>query len=382
LSTQAFDYRDPVVLRDLLATHRTDGGVADFLSCVGIEVSKSTIGNLRRDYRIPIASEAYRRRSDSVKRQQVGHAIAPPVEEQGPDTAALLLDWLESRTVPAPLPPTAAANPADYATCLVASDLHFPHQHEGAFEVFLGLAERIRPTEIVIDGDAFDFSQIGRYVRNPAHYVPIQTDIDLCRERVINRITTAAPDSVRRFIVGNHEEGRWNNYLFTRCPELASLRCLTMEAVLGLTELGWVYQPYEYWVTDQLIIYHGDRHSSNLGGGSAMSARKEAIDMGCSGLTGHTHHAGAFYRRDRMGYRVWHEIGCLCDFRKMQAAGVTAKKTPTKTEDWALCCALVHYRPGHSAFRVQLIPILEDKGRVFAIYEDAEIAVRTTCYDH
>jgi hypothetical protein len=146
-----------------------------------------------------------------------------------------------------------------------------------------------------------------------------------------------------------------------------------MEAVLGLTEMGWVWQPYEYWFTDNLIGYHGDRHTSALGGGSAMSARKESIDMGCSTLTGHTHHAGAFFRQDRTGYRVSYEIGCTCDWRKMQAAHVTTRRTPVKAEDWHLCCALVRYRPQHSAFRVELIPIIDDGRRTFAIYQDQEI---------
>lgn len=295
-------------------------------------------------------------------------------EPEPPDSAQALLDYLQGRCVPDAPGPTAATKAGDYATCLVGSDLHFPHHHEGAFEVFLGLADRVRPTEVVIDGDAFDFSQLGKYVKNPNHYVPLQDDIDLCREKILGRIQAAAPESVHRFIVGNHEEGRWHSYLWTKCPELSSLRCLTMEAVLGLTEMGWVWQPYDYWVTDALVIYHGDRHTNNLGGGSAMSARKEQIDMGVSTITGHTHHAGAFFRHDRSGYRVSYEIGCLCDEERMQAAGVTAKRTPTKTHDWHHACALIRYRPGHSAFRVELIPIITDHGRTFAIWQDEEIA--------
>lgn len=304
------------------------------------------------------------------QRDKFAAAGEPP---EPPDSAGELLEYLRSRVVPDAPGPTAAVKAGEYATCLIGSDLHFPHHHEGAFEVFLGLAGRIQPTEIVINGDCFDFAQLGKYVKDPNHYTPLQGDIDLCRERILARIKAASPQSVRRFIVGNHEEGRWKNYIFTRCPDLASLRCLTMEAVLGLTEMGWVWQPYEYWVTDSLIIYHGDRHTSYLGGGSAMSARKESIDMGVSTVTGHTHHAGAFFRHDRAGYRVSYEIGCLCDERKMQEAGVTSRRTPTKTHDWHNSCALIRYRPGHSAFRVELIPIIADDQRTFSIWQDEEI---------
>jgi hypothetical protein len=297
------------------------------------------------------------------------------LEEQKPppEVAELLLKYLEGRTVPVAPSPTASATPGEYATCLVGSDLHFPHQHDGALEVFLGLADRIKPTEIVLNGDVFDFSQIGRYLRDPTHYIPIVRDVETCRKKALARVAAASPDSVRRFIVGNHEEGRWKSYLFARCPEIADYPPLSMEAFLGLTEMGWIWQPYEYWVTDSLIIFHGDRHTNMLGGGSAMSARKEMLDMGCSGITGHTHHAGSFFRQDRTGYRVWHEIGCLCDWRKMQEANVTSKRTPVKAEDWHLACALVRYRPGHSAFRVELIPIVDDGERTFAIWQDEEI---------
>ena len=198
-----------------------------------------------------------------------------------------IAEYFEGRAVPTAPPPTAAASPGDYATCLVGSDLHFPFHHEGAFEVFLGLADRIRPAEIVLDGDVFDFAQIGHFLRDPDAHSSFQSDIDACREQILARVSAASPASVRRFIVGNHEEGRWKRYLFSRCPEIAGLRCLTMEAVLGLTEMGWIWQPYEYWVTDSLCVYHGDRHTNALGGGSAMSARKESIDMGVSTVTGH-----------------------------------------------------------------------------------------------
>lgn len=288
------------------------------------------------------------------------------------DPAEDLLRYLESRTVPIAPGPTAAVNAGDYATLLVGSDLHYPHHHEAAWEVFLGLADRLKPTEILLNGDIWDFAQIGRYTKDPNSFHPLQSDIDACR-LILARVDAASPRSVKRVTLGNHEEGRWKNYLFTRAPEIASLRALTMESLLGLTEMGWYWQPYEYWPTDSLIIYHGDRHTSVLGGGSAMSARKESLDMGCSTVTGHTHHAGAFFRQDRMGYRVSYEIGCLCDWRKMQAAFVTTRRTPTKAEDWHLCCALIRYRPGHSAFNVQLIPIVDDGKRTFVIFNDEEI---------
>jgi hypothetical protein len=332
--------------------------MAGILRQRGQQVASGTLNKWRLRHEIEVANPDYRYRGLDT----------PPID---PDDAGTreLLEYFRSRTVPAAPPPTASKVPGDYATCLVASDLHFPFHHEAAWDVFLGLEDAIRPDEVVLNGDVFDFAQLGRFVRDFTKEHRVKHDMQLCRENVLGRVRTP----VRRFIVGNHEEARWRNYLLTHCPEIADLDVLTMEAVLGLTECGWIWQPYEYWVTDSLVIYHGDRHTSALGGGSAMSARKESIDMGCSTVTGHTHHAGAFFRQDRVGYRVSYELGGLMDWRKMQAAGVTTHRTPTKAFDWHLCCALIRYRPGHSAFKVDLIPIVDDGKRTFAIWEDSEI---------
>jgi hypothetical protein len=352
-----FDYRDPEQLRVMLAWAGCDRVLAEYAGC-----SESTISKNRRKHKINAANDTGRLEFEPV---------SPAGESaENAEHLAALLEYFEGRVVPPAPKPTAAKVPGEYAKALVVADLHYPFVDRRALEVVIGLGEVARPDEVIVNGDAFDFAQISRFVKRP-DLPPIQSDIDQCREDILAPLGALAP--VRRFIVGNHEQSRWQNYLFTRCPEISSLRCLTMEAVLGLTEMGWAWQPWEYWPTDSLCVYHGDRHTSALGGGSAMSARKEQLDMGCSTLTGHTHHAGAFFRQDRAGYRVSYEIGWLGDAAAMQAAGCTTHRTPTKAHDWHQACALIHYKPEHSAFLVELIPILSDSRRTFAIYQDQEI---------
>jgi len=352
-----FDYKDREQFERMYLWAGSCGKLARYLRENGVDAKEGTLNSWRDRHNIPIANPAYAQR------------FALP-EELDEDAVAGLTEYLKGRIVPDPPEPSAARIPGNYAKALVIADLHFPFVDRRVLEVVIGLGEASGPDEIVIDGDAFDFAQVSRFTRRP-DLPPIQNDIEQCRSEILAPLGALAP--VRRFIVGNHETARWENYLFTRCPEIASLKCLTMEAVLGLTEMGWSWQPWEYWPTDQLCIYHGDRHTNALGGGSAMSARKEQIDMGVSTLTGHTHHAGAFFRQDRAGYRVSYEIGWLGDAEAMQAAGCTTKRTPTKAHDWHHACALVHYKPGHSAFLVELIPILSDPKRTFCIYQDEEI---------
>ena len=374
LDLLTFSYRD---LHQLTAMRQwadwSYGELARRMNAAGRQISPAALSKWGTQLGVPDARAA-----------ACGMAFSPPAvvdeaQNAAAERIAELSQYFAGRVVPEAPGPTAAIDSGGYATALVLSDIHFPFVHEGAFEVVLGLAELIRPTEIIIDGDCFDFAQVGRYIRDPNAHATMQTDIEACRRDIIARVNAASPQAVKRFIVGNHEEGRWRNYLYSRCPEIADMPCLTMEAVLGLTEMGWVWQPFDYWITDSLVVYHGDRHTSSLGGGSAMSARKESIDMGVSTITGHTHHAGAFFRQDRAGYRVSYEIGCLCDWRKMQAAHVTAQRTPTKMGDWHLAVCLVRYKPGHSSFRAELIPILEDGKRTFAIWQDSEVSIRGGC---
>jgi hypothetical protein len=285
-----------------------------------------------------------------------------------------LLEYLRSRRVPEGAPPKVKVNGSGYATELVGCDLHYPHHHRAAWEVFLGACEHIQPQGVTLNGDSLDLAQLGRYARDPRTFTPVQNDIDQCRE-LLARVPAAAPDARCTLVMGNHEWGRFENYLWTRCPELASLRCLDLESLLGLDELGWRYAKDGYWlIPDVLVLDHGSRHTNSLGGGSAQTARKEMLDIGTSGVTGHTHKLGMFWRQDGIGYRVWAEGGCLCDQDRMRAAGVTARKRGPSREDWHLGFLKVDYKPGGDAFTVTPIPILSNERRTFAIIDGEEIS--------
>jgi hypothetical protein len=375
----ALPWQDRDTLAGLLDEYRTNRGVAAALQAEGYTIAPGTVGLWRRRLDLPIPSAAYRLREErrAAAPPQPGAAARPtPAEEPEEDHEAVLalLEYLKGRKVPAGVPSSSRASRGGYARALIGGDLHFPHHHDGGLEVFLGLAEIVDPAEVVLNGDTFDFAQLGHFPRNPAAYVPIQNDLDRCREEVLARVAHAAPAANLRLVMGNHELDRWNRYLWTRAPELASLRCLDLEAVLGLTELGWLYEPDGLWLTPELVVDHGDRHTNSLGGGSAQSARKEMLDVGSSGVTGHTHHGGVFYRRDARGFRVWAEGFSLIDPRKARRAGVTARKRGAKVEDWHLGAIVVEYEPNGSAFFLHPLPFLEADGRTYTVWNGEEVS--------
>lgn len=296
--------------------------------------------------------------------------------DQPIDSATALLDYLKARAIPTGVRPIVNRQGKQYLTELIGCDLQYPFHHEAAWEVFLGACEKLSPEGVTLNGDTWDFHYLSRYRKDPRVRADIQADIDEVREKILARVNTAAPDSRRTITLGNHDWVRWETYLFDRCPEIVKLRVLeNFGALLGIEEMGWTLAKDGYWlIPDVFHIYHGTRVTNTLGGGSGQSAKKEAQDFGaCSGVSGHTHRLGSFYRKDPAGFRVWKEGGCLCDQAKMRQAGVTTHKYGVREEDWHLGFVRVDYAADGESFFVSEIPILESKGKTFCIVDDEEI---------
>lgn len=361
----SFDYHDKAQLAAMYAWAGSARRLAQSCQEAGVDVKEGVLNKWRNQHGIPIANMAYRYRDT-------------PHEQGEPESEVVreLLDYLKSRPVqPTGRPPRVSLSGRKYAKEIIGCDLHAPLHHEKAWELFLSVCEREQPEGVTLNGDTLDLAMISRFVRRPKAVRQLQADMDWVRDNIFARVNGVAPDATKTLVLGNHEAERYERYLWERCPELAELRCLSMESLMGLAEMGWRYEPDGYdLIPDVFLVDHGDRHTSALGGGSAMSARKEMIDTGLSGASGHTHHMGKFYRDDNAGYRVWTEGGCLCDRDKMREHRVTARKRGRKKEDWHLGFLIVYHEVEGEAFHVLDVPILENKRRTFCIVNGEEIA--------
>jgi hypothetical protein len=297
-------------------------------------------------------------------------------EPEPSDSAQALLEYLKNRPIPTGKATRATAKPGTkYAKELIGCDLHVPFHHDAAFEVFLGLCEKIQPNGVTLNGDTLDMPYISRFRQNPLISNDMQADID---EAVsyLARINTAAPNALKRMCVGNHDLERFINYLFEKCPPLAKLRVLqSFDGILGLSDMGWELVKEGYWLNHErgVRVGHGTKVTNTQGGGSGGSAKKEMLSWNCAGVSGHTHKLGSFYRLDPSGYRVWHEGGCLCDQKKMRVARVTVHTDYDACEDWHLGCVLATWNTEGDSYVLDDIPILENHGRTFCIYRDEEI---------
>lgn len=296
-------------------------------------------------------------------------------EKEETDATAALLEYIKSRPVPSGAPSRAVASKGNYAVELIGGDLQYPFHHEAVWEVFLGLAEKMQPDGITLNGDTWDLHYLSRFRQNPLLRADMQADIDEVRELILARVNAAAPKAKKRLTVGNHDLDRFYNYLMEHCPPLMHLRVLqTFDVLMGVSEMGWELVTEGYWLIDKILrVSHGTMVTNTQGGGSAGSAKKEMTRWGCAGITGHTHKLGSFYRRDPISYRVWHEGGCLCDDKKMRAAGVTSHKPYDACEDWHLGCVKVEYSVNGDSYIITDIPILASEHRTFCIYNDEEI---------
>jgi hypothetical protein len=326
----------------------------------------------RTRFGIPIAQECYRNRGGMFGGAPESTERPEPTPE--PDSSALLLEYIKNRTPPTGVPARAHSSSKRYAVELIGGDLQYPFHHEAAWEVFLGLAEKMQPDGVTLNGDTYDFHYLSRFRQDPRVRADMQADIDECRE-LLTRVNACAPRALKRMTVGNHDLDRFMAYLMERVPALMTLRALmAFDAILGLPEVGWELVTEGYWLIDKVLrVSHGTAVTNTQGGGSGQSAKKEMLMWGCAGVTGHSHKLGAFYRVDPISYRVWHEGGCLCDQKKMRAAGVNTHKPYGTCEDWHLGCVRVDYSLEGESYIITDIPILESKGRTFAIWQDEEV---------
>lgn len=241
---------------------------------------------------------------------------------------------------------------------LVVSDLHVPYHDAWAVELVCKCAEVVRPTRLIIAGDAGDFYQCSRFDKDPARVQEdMQAELDGIDDVFGQLCSAVGDDCAREFIPGNHEL-RLYKYL-CRHPELASLRALELPNLLPLDKYGIHYNEHEFLPLKTLVVKHGDRVRKH----SAYTAKAEVENehYSISTITGHTHRLGSHYVTHRRGYVAGWENGCLCSL------DVEYVHNP----DWQQGFSVVSHEGRQSFFVEQAIMVGEKKRKHTAIYGQA-----------
>lgn len=194
------------------------------------------------------------------------------------------------------------------------TDEHYPYQDEAARSIALQIVRDFEPDVLISGSDGLDFYAISAFDKNPARIkTGLQNEIDLWKAGQ-REWRSAAPKSKSFYLTSNHDD-RLRRYLWQH-PEIADLEVLKLPNILGMAELGivWEFDKGEN-ANQELCIYNlVVKHGTIVRKGSAMTARAE-LDRehyARSVLTGHTHRGGSHYVTTRDGLIQAHECFCLC----------------------------------------------------------------------
>ncbi len=194
-------------------------------------------------------------------------------------------------------------------TVSVINDTQNPfHDSRVLHEVELFLSE-LQPDIHVNLGDMGDFYGISSFDKNPARADRMQEDLNSTK-RMHTRQRKVMPNTRILEEDGNHED-RLRRYLWSKAPALASLDCLTIDKLYGLSENDIEHVDYEEGIRINGIftLLHGELIRAH----SSYTAKGMQDKHGGCGMSAHTHRGGVYYKTDRSGVYGWWENFCLCN---------------------------------------------------------------------
>ncbi|KKK51173.1 hypothetical protein LCGC14_3117630, partial [marine sediment metagenome] len=222
------------------------------------------------------------------------------------------------------------------------NDTQHPYQDKASLWLTERILTEVQPQYLVYNGDISDFYQISKFSKNPERVNELQHDIDSA-EDMFNRHKRILPNTRKYLTLGNHED-RWQKFLWTEASALSSLNCLTFEELFHLKDYAIKPIPYEcgLMINGVFLVLHGDLASIHSG----YTAKRMFEKHGGSGIVGHCHRGGSFYKRDRFGIWGWWENFCLCSL----------DPDWIRNPNWVHGFSLVHFHG--KRFWVEQIPII------------------------
>jgi len=219
-------------------------------------------------------------------------------------------------TNPYKLPESDADNWKPYKIPLVNnnilcfSDIHFPYQDNIAITSMLDYSTKLGINTILINGDALDFYQLSRFMKDPRKR-SVNDEIWGFVE-FINILESVFPNAKIIYKLGNHDE-RLENYLRVKAPEMLNMNECKLSEILkirGIENIEIIEKQIIY--AGRLPIIHGHEYGG-FGVGGVNPARGLSLKSFSSCLVGHSHRTSAHSERD-INDKVmsWFSVGCLC----------------------------------------------------------------------
>ncbi len=240
-------------------------------------------------------------------------------------------------------------------TVAIINDTHNPYQDDEAVALVEKLLVELQPEYLIYAGDMNDFYQLSSFDKDPKRATNMQADIDSTKA-MFARHAEILPKTKKKLLVGTHED-RLRRFLWSRAPAMETLKALELEELYNLNALDIPLVPYEQGllINGVFLVLHGDIASQD----SSATAKNLSKKHGGSGMAGHCHRMGSYFKRDRFGVYGWWENGCLC---KLDPDWI-------KNPNWQQGFSLVHFKG--KRFWVEQVPIIDKAlmygGRVISL---------------
>lgn len=193
-----------------------------------------------------------------------------------------------------------------YEKGVVVGDFQYPFENKKAVKLFNNFLKDFHPDALFVNGDLVDFYEISKFDKNPKRKHKLQDEID-AGVKELRYMRDVLPNAYMVFLEGNHEER--NRKFLWRNPSIASLRSLDLKSLLCLEELKIKYVPYKKpFMHRGLYINHGDIIRKYSG----VTAKAELDELATSGIIGHTHRLGAYYKTTIGKEMSFYESGSMC----------------------------------------------------------------------
>jgi hypothetical protein len=217
---------------------------------------------------------------------------------------------IERIELPEPAPQDFGVHDLPRHRWLVLADVHCPYHDLAALKAAVKWGRAERCDGVLVLGDLIDYYQLSRFNRDPRRS-PVAQEMAAVKQ-VLRYVRQEIRPAAFVWKAGNHEL-RWDHYLNARAPELLGLPCASIEANLGLAELGVTYvRPTHYLTTGHLSIVHGHEWSRGLVNPVNPARGAFLRTLSCT-LSAHEHRTSDHTERALDGRTItcW-SLGCLC----------------------------------------------------------------------
>jgi len=222
------------------------------------------------------------------------------------------------------------------------NDYHIPFHDKKAMRVAQNFLEEIEPRTIILH-EWSDFYAISRFDKDPRRKLEFQKELDET-QRELWALRKRFPDTELIMVDSNHQD-RMKKFLQSKAPELDSLRCLSIEHLLGLD--GMKIRSAPHYIHKRVLFKHGNIVRAD----SSYTAKAEFAREGMSGCSGHTHRLGMHFKTLRGGSYCWVEAGCLCKTKNIEYIDGVA--------NWNQGLAVFFFEEGSSRFDPKVFPIID-----------------------